>query len=101
MLAVTAIPFIVSIGLSLTDYDLVRSETWKFIGLSNFADLVRRPAHADDRLQHGLPGGRDDGRLHGRRPRPRRPDGIRHPRDRLDPNGLPDPDHDRARSSWP
>jgi multiple sugar transport system permease protein len=43
MLAVTAIPFIVSIGLSLTNYDLVRSDTWKFIGLSNFADLVQDP----------------------------------------------------------
>ncbi len=41
MLAVTAIPFIITIGLSLTDYDLVRSATWKFIGLDNFAGLVR------------------------------------------------------------
>jgi multiple sugar transport system permease protein len=43
MLAVTAIPFIISIGLSLTNYDLVRSETWKFIGLGNFADLIHDP----------------------------------------------------------
>ena len=43
MLAVTAVPFIVSIGLSLTDYDLVRSDTWKFIGLGNFADLIADP----------------------------------------------------------
>ncbi|HZC31860.1 MAG TPA: sugar ABC transporter permease [Candidatus Bathyarchaeia archaeon] len=43
MLAVTAVPFLVSIGLSLTDYDLVRSDTWKFIGLGNFADLIADP----------------------------------------------------------
>jgi multiple sugar transport system permease protein len=43
MLAVTAVPFIVSIGLSLTNYDLVRSDSWKFIGLSNFADLIADP----------------------------------------------------------
>jgi multiple sugar transport system permease protein len=43
MLAVTAVPFIVSIGLSLTNYDLVRSDTWKFIGLENFADLIADP----------------------------------------------------------
>jgi multiple sugar transport system permease protein len=43
MLAVTAVPFIVSIGLSLTNYDLVRSDAWKFIGLGNFADLMADP----------------------------------------------------------
>jgi multiple sugar transport system permease protein len=43
MLAVTAVPFIVSIGLSLTNYDLVRSDSWKFIGLENFADLIADP----------------------------------------------------------
>jgi len=43
MLGVTAIPFIVSIGLSLTNYDLVRSDSWKFIGLDNFADLIADP----------------------------------------------------------
>src|SRR5258707_5057784 len=43
MLAVTAIPFVVTIGLSLTNYDLVRSDSWKFIGLDNFAALVRDP----------------------------------------------------------
>jgi multiple sugar transport system permease protein len=43
MLAVTAVPFIVSIGLSLTNYDLVRSDSWKFIGFDNFADLIRDP----------------------------------------------------------
>jgi multiple sugar transport system permease protein len=43
MLAVTAIPFVVSIALSLTNYDLVRSNEWKFIGLDNFADLLADP----------------------------------------------------------
>ena len=43
MLAVTAIPFVVSIALSLTNYDLVRSNEWKFIGLGNFADLLADP----------------------------------------------------------
>jgi len=41
MLAVTAIPFAVTIGLSFTNYDLVRSEGWRFIGLGNFADMLR------------------------------------------------------------
>ena len=40
MVAITAVPFLVTIGLSLTNYDLVRSETWKFIGLGNFVDLA-------------------------------------------------------------
>lgn len=40
MVAVTAIPFIVTIGLAFTNYDLVRSSDWKFIGLGNFADLI-------------------------------------------------------------
>jgi multiple sugar transport system permease protein len=43
MLAVTAIPFALSIALSLTNYDLVRSDSWKFIGLGNFADLIGDP----------------------------------------------------------
>jgi multiple sugar transport system permease protein len=41
MLAVTAIPFAATIGLSFTNYDLVRSEGWRFIGFDNFADLLR------------------------------------------------------------
>jgi multiple sugar transport system permease protein len=40
MVGVTAVPFIVTIGLAFTDYDLVRSEGWKFIGLENFASLI-------------------------------------------------------------
>lgn len=40
MVAVTAVPFIVTIGLAFTNYDLVRSEHWRFIGLDNFADLL-------------------------------------------------------------
>ncbi len=41
MVAVTAIPFIVTVGLAFTDYDLIRSSSWKFIGLDNFADLLK------------------------------------------------------------
>jgi multiple sugar transport system permease protein len=40
MLAVTAVPFAVTIALSFTNYDLVRSDSWRFIGLDNFADLL-------------------------------------------------------------
>jgi len=40
MIAVTAIPFAVTIGLAFTNYDLVRSDDWRFIGLDNFADLI-------------------------------------------------------------
>ena len=41
MLAVTAIPFAVTIGLAFTNYDLVRSDDWGFIGLDNFAEMAR------------------------------------------------------------
>ena len=40
MVAVTAVPFAVTIGLAFTNYDLVRSSEWRFIGLENFADLL-------------------------------------------------------------
>ena len=40
MLAVTAIPFAATIGLAFTNYDLVRSSGWQFIGLGNFTDLL-------------------------------------------------------------
>jgi multiple sugar transport system permease protein len=40
MVAVTAIPFAVTIGLAFTNYDLVRSSGWQFIGLGNFFDLA-------------------------------------------------------------
>jgi multiple sugar transport system permease protein len=43
MLFVTAIPFAATLGLSLTDYDLVRSQTWKFIGGENFVELLFDP----------------------------------------------------------
>ena len=46
MLAVTAIPFAITIGLAFTNYDLVRSDDWRFIGLDNFQELVSRPADA-------------------------------------------------------
>jgi multiple sugar transport system permease protein len=41
MVAVTAVPFVVTIGLAFTNYDLVRSADWKFIGLDNFGDLLK------------------------------------------------------------
>lgn len=41
MVAVTAIPFIVTVGLAFTDYDLVRSSDWQFVGLDNFFQLAR------------------------------------------------------------
>lgn len=41
MVAVTAVPFAITIGLAFTNYDLVRSTNWKFIGFENFVDLFR------------------------------------------------------------
>lgn len=43
MVAITAVPFAATVGLSLTNYDLVRSDNWKFIGLGNFAELIADP----------------------------------------------------------
>jgi len=43
MLAVTAIPFAVTLGLSLTNYDLIRTDEWVFIGVDNFVDLIGDP----------------------------------------------------------
>jgi multiple sugar transport system permease protein len=43
MLGVTAVPFVVTIGLAFTNYDLVRSREWKFIGLQNFDRLIHDP----------------------------------------------------------
>jgi multiple sugar transport system permease protein len=43
MLLVTAIPFAATLGLSLTDYDLVRSATWQFIGVENFIEMLGDP----------------------------------------------------------
>jgi multiple sugar transport system permease protein len=40
MVAVTAVPFAVTIGLAFTNYDLVRSQGWEFVGLDNFARLM-------------------------------------------------------------
>ena len=40
MIAVTAVPFAATIGLAFTNYDLVRSSGWQFIGIGNFQDLV-------------------------------------------------------------
>ena len=40
MLAVTAIPFVITLALSFTDYDLVRSDDWRFVGLRNFQELL-------------------------------------------------------------
>jgi multiple sugar transport system permease protein len=41
MLAVTAIPFAITIALAFTNYDLVRSDDWRFVGLDNFEELLR------------------------------------------------------------
>jgi multiple sugar transport system permease protein len=41
MLAVTAIPFAITLGLAFTNYNLVRYDDWAFIGLDNFAELAR------------------------------------------------------------
>lgn len=40
MLGVTAVPFVLTIGMSLTDYNLVISG-WKFIGISNFVQIFQ------------------------------------------------------------
>lgn len=46
MLVITAVPFSVTLALSLTDYDLVRSDNWHFIGLDNFGALIADPKTA-------------------------------------------------------
>ena len=43
MLAVTAVPFAVCIGLAFTNYDLVQSGRWRFTGLDNFVRLWHDP----------------------------------------------------------
>lgn len=43
MLAVTAVPFSAAIALSLTNYNLVRSSEWKFIGFDNFRRVWSDP----------------------------------------------------------
>jgi multiple sugar transport system permease protein len=40
MLFVTAIPFLITIGLAFTNYDLVRYDQWRFVGLDNFQELL-------------------------------------------------------------
>lgn len=42
MLAVTAVPFVVTIGLSVTNYDLIKPD-WKFTGWENFDRLIHDP----------------------------------------------------------
>jgi multiple sugar transport system permease protein len=42
MLVVTAVPFVVTIGLSFTNYNLVAA-AWKFIGVANFRQLIHDP----------------------------------------------------------
>src|SRR5271170_4989368 len=42
MLAVTAVPFVVTIGMGFTHYNLV-APTWHFIGFENFVELFRSP----------------------------------------------------------
>jgi multiple sugar transport system permease protein len=41
MLAVTAIPFAITIGLAFTNYNLIHYDEWRVIGLDNFAELAR------------------------------------------------------------
>src|SRR5260370_5084729 len=43
MLLVTAIPFAATLGLSLTNYDLGRSDAWQFIGGEHFFQPVIDP----------------------------------------------------------
>ncbi len=43
MLAITAVPFILTIALAFTNYDLILSQNWKFIGLDNFGQLLADP----------------------------------------------------------
>ena len=40
MLFVTAIPFVITIALAFTNYDLVRYDQWRFIGFDNFEELA-------------------------------------------------------------
>jgi multiple sugar transport system permease protein len=40
MLVITAVPFIITIALAFTNYDLIRSADWKFVGLDNFVKLI-------------------------------------------------------------
>ena len=40
MLAVTAIPFVITLGLAFTNYDLVRADDWQFVGLKNYQELI-------------------------------------------------------------
>jgi multiple sugar transport system permease protein len=42
MLAVTAVPFAITIGLSITNYDLIKPD-WKFTGWANFDRLIHDP----------------------------------------------------------
>ncbi len=43
MIAVTAIPFLATIGLAFTNYDPLRGDSWSIIGLDNFTDLLNDP----------------------------------------------------------
>ena len=40
MLVITAVPFVITIALAFTNYDLIRSADWKFVGLDNFVKLI-------------------------------------------------------------
>jgi multiple sugar transport system permease protein len=42
MLVVTAVPFVVTIGLAFTNYNLVRT-AWKWVGIANFRTLFNDP----------------------------------------------------------
>ena len=42
MLAVTAVPFVITIGMGFTNYNLVQP-AWRFIGFANFVELWHDP----------------------------------------------------------
>ena len=76
MLAVTAIPFAITIGLAFTNYDLVRERRLALRRPRQLRPAAGRPADAPDHLQHRLPGRRDHRHPDGPRPGPRGPHGA-------------------------
>jgi multiple sugar transport system permease protein len=43
MVAVTGFPFVISVGMSFTNYNLVHPHDWQFVGLANFREIVDDP----------------------------------------------------------
>jgi len=48
----TVVPFMVAAVVSLTDYSIVQSPRW--IGLSNYAEIVRDPFFLDCHQEYGI-----------------------------------------------